>query len=127
MDEAGARARINSMTRPPDVKAIEKDIETIRAEKESAIKAQDFEKAEALRDSEKQTQDKLKRILNDWREKREESEVVVTGDAHPDVMHLLLQILAEKLLRENIKQGDTLDVHAAGEQLAFRVALAATR
>ena len=34
MDEAGARARINSMTRPPDVKEIEKQIATIRVEKE---------------------------------------------------------------------------------------------
>src|SRR3979411_3146840 len=39
MDEAGARARINSMTRPSDVKEIEKTIETIRAEKEAAIKS----------------------------------------------------------------------------------------
>src|SRR5213082_230580 len=38
MDEAGARARINSMTRPPDVKDIEKDIEAIRLEKEGAIR-----------------------------------------------------------------------------------------
>src|SRR5260221_11112416 len=67
MDEAGARARINSMTRPPDVKEIEKNIETIRAEKEAAIKAQDFEKAAALRDSEKQTTDKLEQILNEGR------------------------------------------------------------
>ena len=29
--------------------------------------------------------------------------------------------LAEELLRGNIKQGDTLDVHAAGEQLAFKM------
>ena len=58
MDEAGARARINSMTRPPDVKEIEKNIETIRAQKEAAIKAQDYEKAAALRDSEQQTKEK---------------------------------------------------------------------
>src|SRR5246127_5441278 len=37
MDEAGARARINAMTRPPDVKEIEKDIEAIRLQKEAAI------------------------------------------------------------------------------------------
>src|SRR5206468_1957086 len=67
MDEAGARARINAMTRPPDVKAIEKEIENIRLEKEAAIKAQDFEKAAALRDSEKQTKEKLDAILNKWR------------------------------------------------------------
>src|SRR5271166_5084280 len=50
MDEAGARARIKSMTRPLDVRDIEKNIETIRAEKEAAIKAQDYEKAATLRD-----------------------------------------------------------------------------
>jgi ATP-dependent Clp protease ATP-binding subunit ClpC len=35
--------------------------------------------------------------------------------------------LAEELLRGNIKQGDTLDVHAAGEQLAFQVTLAGAK
>ena len=63
MDEAGARARINAMTRPPDVKEIEREIEEIRVEKEAAIKAQDFEKAAALRDKEKQTKEKLDGIL----------------------------------------------------------------
>ena len=29
--------------------------------------------------------------------------------------------LAEEFLRGNIKQGDTLEAHAAGEQLAFKV------
>ena len=65
MDEAGARARINAMTRPPDVKDIEKEIEEIRVEKEAAIKAQDFEKAAALRDKEKQAKDKLEAILTE--------------------------------------------------------------
>ena len=60
MDEAGARARINAMTRPSAVKEIEKTIETIRIEKEAAIKVQDYEKA-AARDSEQQTKDKLER------------------------------------------------------------------
>src|SRR4030088_1183738 len=73
MDEAGARARINSMTRPPDVKEIEKDIEQIRLQKEAAIKAQDFEKAASLRDKEKQTKEKLDTILNKWRGKGGES------------------------------------------------------
>src|SRR5260221_1839515 len=73
MDEASARARINSMTRPPAVKEIEKNIETIRAEKEAAIKAKKFEKAARLRDYEKQTTDKLERILNEWRGQRGEA------------------------------------------------------
>ena len=105
MDEAGARARINSMTRPPDVKEIEKNIETIRAEKEAAIKAQDFEKAAALRDSEKQTTDKLEQILSGWREQREEREVVVTGD---DIMHIVSKWTGVPLNRMEQKETQRL-------------------
>src|SRR5437667_18413 len=96
MDEAGARARINSMTRPPDVKDIEKEIEAIRVEKEGAIKAQDFEKAASLRDKEKQTKEKLDAILTKWREEREEKEVVVTGD---DMMHIISKVTGVPLQR----------------------------
>ena len=49
-DEAGSRARINATMRPPDVKNIEAEIEEIKGRKEASIKAQDFEKAAALRD-----------------------------------------------------------------------------
>jgi ATP-dependent Clp protease ATP-binding subunit ClpC len=105
MDEAGARARINSMTRPPDVKEIEKDIETIRADKEGAIKAQDFEKAAALRDSEKQAKDKLERILTEWREQREEREVVVTGD---DILHIVSKWTGVPLNRMEQKEAQKL-------------------
>src|SRR6266550_352672 len=122
MDEAGARARINSMTRPPDVKEIEKNIETIRAGKEAAIKAQDFEKAAALRDSEKQTTDKLERILNGWREQREEREVVVTGD---DIMHIvskwtgvLLNRMEQKEAQKLLKMEEELKQQVIGQDEA---------
>ena len=105
MDEAGARARINSMTRPPDVKEIEKQIETIRSEKELAIKAQDYEKAAALRDSEHQTKEKLERILNGWREQREELEVIVTGD---DIMHIVSKWTGVPLNRMEQKEAQKL-------------------
>jgi len=105
MDEAGARARIGSMTRPPDVKQIEAEIETIRAEKEGTIKAQDFEKAAALRDSEKQAKEKLERILTEWRESREEKEVVVTDD---DIMHVISKWTGVPLQRMEQKETQKL-------------------
>jgi len=86
MDESGSRARISAMTRPPNVKDIEKEIEAIRLQKEGSIKAQDFEKAAALRDDEKKTKEKLERILAEWREQREEREVVVSED---DIRHVV--------------------------------------
>jgi ATP-dependent Clp protease ATP-binding subunit ClpC len=122
MDEAGARARINAMTRPPDVKEIEKEIEAIRADKEAAIKAQDFEKAAALRDSEKQAKDKLERILAEWRERREEHEVVVTAD---DIMHIVskwtgvpLSRLEEKETQKLLKMEDELRTRVIGQDEA---------
>jgi len=101
MDEAGARARINSMTRLPDVK----ELESIRAKKESAIKAQDFEKTAALRDSEKQTQDKLERILNERWEKGEEREVVVTGE---DIIQIVSKWTGVPLNRMEQKEAQKL-------------------
>jgi len=116
MDEAGARARINAMTRPPDVKDIEKEIEEIRLEKEGAIKAQDFEKAAALRDKEKHTKEKLDAILNKWREEREEKEVVVTAD---DMMHIISKVTGVPLQR--MEQEETQKLLMMESQMKQRV------
>ena len=86
MDEAGSRCRIRAMTRPPDVKAIEAEIEAIKHRKELAIKEQDFEGAAAMRDQEKQGKEKLEDILKNWRTTREEKRVVVGDD---DILHVV--------------------------------------
>jgi ATP-dependent Clp protease ATP-binding subunit ClpC len=80
MDEAGARARISSMTRPPELKEIEAEIERIRTEKEAAIKDQDFEKAASLRDGERNTRKKLESLIETWRASNEEKRVTVGLD-----------------------------------------------
>jgi ATP-dependent Clp protease ATP-binding subunit ClpC len=77
MDEAGSRARISTMIRPPEIKALEAKIEEIKAAKEQAIKNQDFEGAAAMRDKEKQAKEKLEALLRDWRTTREEKRVRV--------------------------------------------------
>jgi len=53
IDEAGSRLRIRRMTQPPEIRAFDDKIAEVRKEKESAIDAQDFEKAASLRDNEK--------------------------------------------------------------------------
>src|SRR5512143_2142304 len=77
MDEAGSRARIGTMTRPPEVKGLEADIEDIKAKKERAIKNQDFEGAASMRDKEKQAKERLEAVLKEWRTTREEKRVKV--------------------------------------------------
>src|SRR5436190_12044065 len=77
MDEAGSRARITAMTRPPDVKALEGEIEQIKTRKERAIKEQDFEGAAAMRDKERQAKEKMEAILTAWKSSRDEKRVTV--------------------------------------------------
>ena len=86
MDEAGSRARIGTMTRPPEVKGLEAEIEEIKARKERAIKDQDFEGAASMRDKEKQAKEKLEAVLKDWRTTREENRVKVGEE---DILHVV--------------------------------------
>jgi ATP-dependent Clp protease ATP-binding subunit ClpC len=116
MDEAGSRARIAAMTRPPNVKDIEADIERIRGEKEAAIKAQDFEKAAALRDSEKQAKDRLDAILAEWRVSKGEKEVVVSED---EIMHVVSKWTGVPLSR--MEQQETAKLLAMESELKGKV------
>jgi ATP-dependent Clp protease ATP-binding subunit ClpC len=86
LDEAGSRARIGTMTRPPESKTLEADIEEIKTQKERAIKNQDFEGAASMRDKEKQAKEKLESLLRDWRTHREEKRVVVGEE---DILHVV--------------------------------------
>ncbi|HXF09338.1 MAG TPA: ATP-dependent Clp protease ATP-binding subunit, partial [Desulfuromonadaceae bacterium] len=86
LDEAGSRARIGTMTRPPETKTMEAEIEEIKTQKERAIKNQDFEGAAAMRDKEKQAKEKLENLLKEWRTHREEKRVVVGEE---DILHVV--------------------------------------
>ena len=88
LDEAGSRARITTMTRPPEIKAMEAEIEVIKGKKEGAIKNQDFEGAAKMRDQEKQAKEKLETLLKEWRARGDEKRVVVGEDE-------ILQVVAK--------------------------------
>ncbi len=116
MDEAGSRARINAMTRPPNVKEIEAEIDSIRIEKEAAIKAQDFEKAAALRDSEKQAKERHEKILTEWREQREEKQVIVSED---DILNIISKVTGVPLHR--MEQGEAQKLLAMENEMRKQV------
>ena len=131
MDEAGSRCRIAASIRPPEFKAAEGEIETIRAEKEAAIKAQDFEKAAGLRDKEKEASAKLEADLNAWRKKRDE--IIVDVDEE-DVKNVIskwtgipLTRMAEADLSKLLTIGDTLQARVIGQQEAVQALAKALR
>src|SRR5229473_1661399 len=102
MDEAGARARIQALTRPPDIQQLEKEIEKIKQEKEAAIKAQDFELAASLRDKEKHARENLEQTLAERRQARDEKQIVITEG---DIMQIVAKWTGIPLSR--MEQKDT--------------------
>ncbi|MDD5654028.1 MAG: ATP-dependent Clp protease ATP-binding subunit [Candidatus Omnitrophica bacterium] len=66
IDEAGSRARLNTLITPPDIKQLEEKVEGLRKEKETYIKSQDFEKAAQLRDQEKAARGDLENLSKEW-------------------------------------------------------------
>ena len=88
MDEAGSRARIGALSRPPDVENLTKEIETVCALKEKAISEQHFEEAAKFRDQEKQLRAKQEQITEQWKKQRDEKRVKIDDD-------LMMQVVAD--------------------------------
>jgi ATP-dependent Clp protease ATP-binding subunit ClpC len=86
LDEAGSRARISTMTRPPEIKAMEAEIEEIKGKKEKSIKNQDFEGAAQMRDKEKQAKEKMETLLKEWRTKGDEKRIKVDEE---EILHVV--------------------------------------
>ena len=131
MDEAGSRCRIAASLRPPEFKSAEAEIETIRVEKEAAIKAQDFERAASLRDREKDSSAKLEADLAAWRKKRDE---IIVDVGEEDVKHVIskwtgipLTRMGEADLSKLLTIGDTLQSRVIGQHEAVQALAKALR
>jgi len=88
MDEAGSRARIASLSRPPEIEDLTKEIEQVCAQKEEAIAKQHFEEAAKYRDKEKQLRAKQDSATESWKKAREEKRVQIDED-------LMMQVVAD--------------------------------
>src|SRR5690606_13680077 len=80
MDEAGSRARIASLNRPPEIEILAKEVEEVCAKKEEAISKQHFEEAAKFRDQEKQLRLKQETVLEEWKKNREENRITITEE-----------------------------------------------
>jgi ATP-dependent Clp protease ATP-binding subunit ClpC len=88
MDEAGARARISSLSRPPDIEALNHEIEEVCAQKEKAISEQHFEEAARFRDREKQLRARYEQVTEEWKKVRDEKRIEIDE-------HLMMQVVAD--------------------------------
>ena len=80
LDEAGARARIAALNRPPEFDEMQRRIDEVAALKEDAVRHQHFEEAARHRDSQVKLEAELKKMKEDWKKKRDEKRVTVDLD-----------------------------------------------
>ena len=131
IDEAGARMRIRRMTAPPDLRDFDDRIAEVRREKESAIDAQDFEKAASLRDKEKTLQgDKAKRE-QEWRAGDLDVVAEVDDEQIAEVLATWTGIPVFKLTEEEtarlLRMEDELHKRVVGQQQAIKAVSQAIR
>jgi ATP-dependent Clp protease ATP-binding subunit ClpC len=101
IDEAGARVRLKAMTRPPDLKEIDAEVEALNKDKEEAVANQDFERAAALRDQADKLKKKKQSITRDWREKSRETDGVVDEEVIAEVVSKMTGIPLTRMTTED--------------------------
>jgi ATP-dependent Clp protease ATP-binding subunit ClpC len=116
IDEAGARVRLRTMTRPPDLKEIDEEVERLNKEKEEAVANQDFEKAASLRDQADKLKKKKQVITREWREKSRETDGVVDEEVIAEVVSKMTGIPLTRMTTE-----DTMRLMEMEKELHKRV------
>src|SRR5271166_5456383 len=104
IDEAGARIRLKAMTRPPDLKELDAQIEQLNQEKEAAVAEQDFEKAAHLRDQADKLKKKKESITKEWREKSKEIDGVVDEEVIREVVSKITGVPLKRIDSDETKR-----------------------
>ena len=104
IDEAGARVRLNSMSKPPDLKDLDVEVERLNKEKEDAVANQDFEKAANLRDQADKLKKKKEQQTKEWREKSRETDGLVDEEVICEVVSKMTGIPLTRLSTEDSKR-----------------------
>ncbi|SEG28523.1 ATP-dependent Clp protease ATP-binding subunit ClpC [Thermomonospora echinospora] len=124
IDEAGSRMRIRRMTAPPDLREYDEKIAEVRREKESAIDAQDFEKAAALRDKEKQLLTAKAQREKEWKAGDMDVVAEVTEELIAEVLATATGIPVFKLTEEEtsrlLRMEEELHKRVIGQEDAIK-------
>ncbi len=104
IDEAGSRARLSVVTAPSELTDLEREIEEVARDKESAIHAQEFEKAARYRDREKELRKKLEDIRKNWTETKQAQETVVTAKDISKVVAAMTGIPVSEVEKEETEK-----------------------
>ncbi|MCH7884681.1 MAG: ATP-dependent Clp protease ATP-binding subunit, partial [Planctomycetes bacterium] len=100
MDEAGARVRLKSMTKPPDLTELENDLDKLSAEKDEAVKNADYERAAQIRDQIDTIKNKKRVLQKEWRDRNKEIDGVVDEEVIAEVVSTMTGIPLRRMGRD---------------------------
>jgi ATP-dependent Clp protease ATP-binding subunit ClpC len=131
LDEAGARARIESLKQPPEFEAMTNEIDEVCAKKEDAIAKQHFEGAAKYRDEEKKLRKTQAVAIDDWKKTREENRLVVDEEQMLQVVAtwtgIPLSKMEEAESKKLLKLEAKLQTEVIGQTIATEVISKALR
>ncbi len=104
IDEAGARVRLRSMTKPPNVADVEKEIERLQGEKDEAVKAADYERAAELRDKVESLRMRRDEIVQKWRDRAKEVDGIVDEEVVAEVVARMTGIPLKRLEKDEAQR-----------------------
>ena len=104
IDEAASRVRLQTYTAPPDIKALEEELERLSKEKEAAVISQEYEKAAMYRDREKEKQAELNRLTEEWKNGATAKAKVVTGEDIAQIVSKWTGVPVTKLQAEDTER-----------------------
>lgn len=122
LDEAGARSRIESLKRPPEIEAMTENIDAVCAKKEEAISKQHFEEAAKFRDEEKRLRQEQADVIESWKQSREENKIVVDAEDMLQVVADWTGIPLSKMEQKESKKLLELESHLQKEVIGQSIA-----
>ncbi len=100
IDEAGARVRLRSMTKPPNLAELEEQIERLSIQKDEAVKNAEYEEAARLRDQAEQLRAKKEDMQRQWRDRSKEVDGVVDEEVIAEVVSKMTGVPLTRLEKE---------------------------
>ena len=104
IDEAGARVRLKTMTKPPNLSALETDVKRLQAEKDEAVKNADYERAAELRDKAEGLRAEKERLQKEWKERADELGGTVDEEVVAEVVSKMTGVPLTRLEKEEAQR-----------------------
>ncbi len=131
IDEASSKVRLNATVPPSEIKEMEDRLKTISAEKEMAVNQQDFERAAALRDEEKELTQKYNTEKAKWQSDDSSREKLVTETEIAGIVSEWTGVPITQMTEEEserlLRMEDELHTRIVGQEKAVKAVAKAIR